>query len=65
MSLPFGRGSRVEGCKSRVEGKMSRVEGKKSWVRKSEITLRIFFSCVCMDPSRFLAMFNDVLTSVY
>ena len=34
-SLPFGRGSRVEGKWSRVEGKWSRVEGKWSRVEGS------------------------------
>ena len=34
VSLPFGRGSRVEGSLSRVEGGMSRVEGTMSRVEK-------------------------------
>ena len=59
--------SRVEGEKSRVHSRVksrgSRVKGQRS--EKYGITLRIIFSCVYTDSSQFLAMFNDLLTSVY
>ena len=43
LSLPFGRGSRVEGTMSRVEGAMSRVEGTMSRVQKYfKIIIKLF-----------------------
>ena len=41
---------------TKVESRVSRGS------EKYEITLRIIFSCEYTDSSRFLAMFNDVLT---
>ena len=63
MSRVKCRGSQVEGKMSRVKCRGPRVKSRGT--EKYEITLRIIFSCAYMDPSRFLAMFNDVLTSVY
>ena len=48
VSLPFGRGSRVEGKWSRVEGEWSRVEGNKSRV---ENFFTIIFECRQMKIS--------------
>ena len=52
-NLAFGRGSKVA-----IRG--SRVKSRES--EKYEVTLTIIFSSVYTNSSRFLAMFNDVLT---